>query len=165
MANKFLLAIAGAVAIMALLVVLPRMYSPAVQNSGNSQFTLQYHRPADSSNTSIASNGPEVLTVSNDGFASISRGASITSFQLTDSEMSEVRSLVFDTGFMNIQPGASFQSESGTTPEYTIKVQSGGQSQVLSWTPTNNTASNIPSLISRMQESLDAIIAAHGYSP
>ena len=165
MVNKFVVALAGAVAVMALLVAVPRVYNPAGQTATNTQFNIEYDRQVNATQQAGGDSRLQVLTISSDGFASLSRGASLTSFQLTSDELSEVNSLIFDTGFMNIHTSASWQSQSGSVPKDTIKVQSGATSQDVTWSEGGASASTIPPLISRVQGSLDAIIAAHAETP
>jgi hypothetical protein len=182
MANKFVIGLAIIVSIMALLVAFPRIYTPNAQSASfsspsSTQFNLEYDKPSalqqqNSSNTAASNSTPESLVIAGDGHAILSEGGATKSFQLTNEELSNVKSLALDTGFMNIQsPSASSSSQqqlqSGDIAKYSIKVQTANATQQVSWFQgeSNSGTTTVSPIINHLQGLLDSIIATQEVTP
>ena len=149
MVNKFVIALAAAATLMALLVAAPRLVGTNSQGSGSSgQFKLEYDRMSDSGSN-------ESLVVNNDGSATLSQGSRVQTIQITSDKLTELRSLVLDTGFMNIK------SPSQPETNHALKAETGDTTQVVTWSSLNDTqSSNAPPIVIRIQQLLDETIAS-----
>ena len=160
MVNRFVIALAAAAAVMALLVAVPRLMGTDTSSQGTNssgQFRLEYDRILDSGSN-------ESLVVNGDGQTTLTQGLAVQSLQLPAQNLTELKSLVLDTGFMNIKSPQTADS-SGTNHE--LKVEAGDTTQDVSWRSLNDTQSgNAPAIVLRLQQVLDQTInAAQTKSP
>lgn len=208
--NKFVIVIAAIVGVMAALVFLPGINSKNggsdSSNSGISQssapsssdvlITLDYGRQnitgefLPSAGTLNQTGAPsDLLTVSADGSAKFMRFNGNSSlpnekdFSLTSDEMSRLRALILDTGFLQI-PDADYQRLDNVTnySRYSLDIHivnsrgfgtSGDNSsgltsaipssttKTIAWVDVNATRGVVPPIIRNIGSSLDSIISSH----
>ena len=149
MVSRFAIAIAAAAAIMALLVVLPRLVSTS------SQFRLEYDKTP---NPATADGTNESLVINGDGRATLAKGTNSQSFQLSSDQLAELKSMILDTGFMNLKSPA-LQSNS-SAPEHLLRVQTDSGTQLVTWNSYNDKQiGTVPPIVLQLQQTLDEIIA------
>ena len=161
MAKKFLIAIAGVVAIMAALILLP-----GVSRQGGN-ITIEYYRDTvirmESGLYDVGER--QTLTINNDGSAKYigpgSQGEPQVerSFRVSSEGMKVLRELFLNTGFMQI-PTTSYEERSGLAnfTRYELSVLSGEDSQLIHWVNPEASNGSIPSIIINAGSRLDAII-------
>jgi hypothetical protein len=161
MAKKFLIAIAGVVAIMAALILLP-----GVSRQGGN-ITIEYYRDKvirmESGLYDVGER--QTLTINNDGSARYigpgSQGEPQVErrFSVSSEEMKVLRELFLNTGFMQI-PTTNYEERSGLAnfTRYELSVLSGEDSQLIHWVNPEASNGSIPSIIINAGSRLDAII-------
>lgn len=170
MVNKFLIAIAAVVAVMAALVLAPGFNSNRQQSATTDQtqqVSLEYSRQqlARTESGSLAAAAAEVLTVENDGSATYTKvGGQLDGrkFTVSEEEMKQLRARIFGTGFMQI-PETDYSQQEGLAnfTKYTLKLQDGGDLKTISWVNPGAHAGTIPPIITKVGELLDSIISRH----
>lgn len=170
MVNKFLIAIAGIVVVMAVLVAMPRIGS----NQDATELRIKYVRDhiAKMESGILDVTTSEVLRIENDGSATYSRTDSyptmITTderrFSLNSDEIKRLKALIFETGFMQI-PVSKYDEREGLAnyTRYQIVVHQGDDNDQKPITWFNQEASQVPvpSIITNIGSQLDAIIERH----
>lgn len=164
MAKKFLIAIAGVVAIMAALILLP-----GVSRQGGN-VTIEYHRDTvirmESGLYDVGER--QTLTINNDGSAKYvgpgSQGEPQVErrFSVGSEEMKVLRELFLNTGFMQI-PTTNYEERSGLAnfTRYELTVLSGDDSQSIRWVNPEASNTSVPSIVINAGSRLDAIIERH----
>ena len=113
---------------------------------------------------SIGADTAEVLSIQNDGSATYSLTKDGNSepdikYQLTSDELKQLKSLIKETGFMDI-PDTDFQVKPDLKQyeKYALQVTLNGQTVNLHWPDENSSQQIIPPIITQVQSNLDGII-------
>ena len=164
MAKKFLIAIAGVVAIMAALILLPGL------SRQGENITIEYYRDTvirmESGLYDVGER--QTLTINNDGSARyIGPGSEgdpqvERRFSVSSEEMKVLRELFLNTGFMQI-PRTDYEEKSGLAnfTRYELAVRSEQDSQLIRWVNPEASSESIPSIIVNAGSRLDIIIGRH----
>jgi hypothetical protein len=157
MAKKFLIAIAGIVAVMAAIIILPG----TSRQSGS--VSIEYHRDTMVRDESGAYNVQEreSLEIGNDGSAlySSSTGQPDHRFTVSGDEMKILRELFLNTGFMDI-PKTDYGEKAGLAnfTRYELSVSAEDDSQLMRWVNPKAGNESIPPIVINVGTRLDAII-------
>ncbi|HEY3094875.1 MAG TPA: hypothetical protein VGJ42_03850 [Nitrososphaera sp.] len=162
MVNKFLIAIAGVVAVMAALVLVPS-FNREQQQDLSIGYSRQNLTQMDDGRLVAAS--ADDLVISNDlsaSYRSLIGAPKEKEFSITSDEMSSLKGLIISTGFMQV-PGTDYPRNDAATSltEYTLKLTSGGNSKTINWVNVNASDSPVPSIVRNIGTRLDAIIKDH----
>ena len=159
MVSKFLIAIAGGVAVMAALVLVPNLNSPPEQELG-----IEYSRQ----NLTRLDDGRFVATSAEDFvirpdrsavYRNITGGAEPVQFTISTTEMDSLKGLVLSTGFMEV-PGEEYSQKQGLAnlTKYSLKLSSSGSSKTITWVDLEASQGSVPAIVRNIGEQLDAII-------
>jgi hypothetical protein len=156
MAKKFLFVIAGIVAVMAALVLLPGLASQ------DRNINIEYSRDnvVRLDNGSYEVNRREILTIAGDASARYRMDDQVDRrFFVSSDEMNVLRELFLRTGFMQITPTA-INEKSGLAnyTRYQLSVQADDDSLRLMWVNPEASSTSIPSIVLNAGSRLDAII-------
>jgi hypothetical protein len=163
MARKFIIIVAGVVAVMAALILLP-----GVSRQGN-DVTIQYYRDnvTRMEGGLYEVSGRQILSINNDGSAtyigSDDQGQQPERrFSVGSEEMKVLRELFLNTGFMQI-PATTYEEKSGLAnfTRYELSVRSGEESQLIHWVNPEASTGPIPAIIINAGFRLDGIIERH----
>jgi hypothetical protein len=165
MVNKFLIAIAGIVALMAALVLVPRIGSqPAEpQLELNIEYTrLNLTRIQDGR---LVAASAEDLVIKNDRSAvyrNLTGQPDEKRFTITSEEINALKGLVLTTGFMQV-PGADYPQKDGLAnlTKYMLKLTSSDNSKTISWVNLEASEVAVPSIVRNIGTHLDTIIERH----
>lgn len=160
MARKFLLVVAGVVAVMAVLILLPGF------SGQGDDVTIEYYRD----NVTRMDTGlyevsmRQVLSINNDGSATyLGAGEQLERrFSVSSEEMKVLRELFVNTGFMQI-PATNYEEKSGLAnfTRYELSVRSGEETQLIHWVNPEASSGPIPAIIINAGSRLDSIIERH----
>lgn len=156
MAKKFLIAVAGIVAVMAALVILPGVS----RQSGT--VSIEYRRDAVSmTDTGLYEiQSRETLRIGNDGSAKYYRpNGQVLEFTVASEELKVLRELFLSTGFMQI-PSRDYAEKTGVAnfTRYDLSIKSEDGDQSIRWVNPEASGESIPSVIINAGSRLDAII-------
>ena len=166
--------ILGAIPILAaIFIVVPTLFRPEIPSSEVNQedvLTLQYtkehlEKVSFGVTQSVGADTAEVLTIQRDGTAIYSLTKNGYSkpdikYQLSGEEFKELKSLIKETGFVDI-PDEVYQTKPDATSyeKYGLQVTLNGKTVNLQWAGQNASQEFIPPIITQVQSSLDGIIA------
>ena len=160
MANKFVIVIAGVVAAMAALVLLPGVGS---QPEDLQDLSIEYTRQ----NLTRIEDGRLVATVTEDLVIRNDRsatyrnltGSDTRQFTISSEELDGLKRLVISTGFMQV-PGDDYSQKEGLSnmTRYTLELTSGGSSKTITWVNLEASEEAVPSIVRNIGAQLDAII-------
>lgn len=166
MVNKFLIAIAAAVAVMAALVLIPNFInnSPPVEQQ---DLSIEYTRQ----NVTRTQDGRLIATSAEDlvikpdlsvVYRNLTGAADEKQFTVTNDDMNRLKGLIISTGFMEV-PGADYPVKEGLAnySKYTLKLTSGSNSKTITWVNLDASEDTVPSLVRNIGAQLDAIIERH----
>jgi hypothetical protein len=165
MVNKFLIAIAGIVAVMAALVLVPRIGSqPAEQQL---ELNIEYSRQnlTRIEDGRLVATSAEDLVIKNDRSAvyrNLTGSPDEKRFTISSGKMNTLKGLVLTTGFMQL-PGADYPQKDGLSnlTKYTLRLTSGDNSKTISWVNLEASEAAVPSIVRNIGTQLDAIIERH----
>ena len=166
MVNKFIIAIAAIVAVMATLIALPNIMQPA---TGDLEIDYGKQHMA-SAGSGFSATGVETLHISKDGSATYSSSDPRTQalpaekhFSLAGEELSNIKSLVLETGFMDIPAADYMQLKAGVSEfaKYTLTVHSGDRQKTISWVDPDASAGTVPPILTNIGAQLDAVSSNH----
>jgi hypothetical protein len=161
MVNKFLIAIAGVVAAMAVLLLLPSFDSPSPEDQDLSvEYSRQNVTRLEDGRLIAAS--AEDFVIRNDRSAvyrNLTGGPDVEQFTVSIEDMSSLRGLVLTTGFIEVA-GADYPQKEGLAnlTKYMLKLTSGGNSRTITWVNLEASQGAVPSIVRNIGEQLDAII-------
>ncbi|HUG97160.1 MAG TPA: hypothetical protein VMJ94_06430 [Nitrososphaera sp.] len=161
MVNKFLLAIAGAVAAMAVLLLVPSFNSsPEQQQDLSIEYSRQNLTRLEDGRLVAAS--AEDLAIRPDRssvYRNLTGGSDIKQFTISSEEMNSLKGLVITTGFMQVD-GADYPQKEGlgNLTKYTLMLRSGADSKTITWVNLEASQGAVPSLVRNIGAQLDAII-------
>jgi hypothetical protein len=162
MVNKFLIAIAGVVAVMAALVFMPGLRSepPELQQDLSIEYSRQNLTRMEDGRLVAAS--ADDLVIRNDRSATyrnLTGVPDVKQFTVSSEEMNNLKGLVIATGFMQVK-GADYPQQERLTDltKYTLKLTSGGNSKTTSWVNLEASRGAVPSIVTNIGSHLDDII-------
>lgn len=113
---------------------------------------------------SIGADAAEVLTINNDGSASYSltkngNSQPTVKYQLSKDDLRRLKSIIKETGFMNI-PSTDYPVKKGTTnyEKYGLQITFNGKTTDLKWVDRNDTTGFVPPIVTEVQSILDKTI-------
>lgn len=162
MVNKFLIGIAAIVIVMATLIALPSVTQPT------SNLEVDYGKQRMSrSGTEFVTTNNELVHISKDGSATYSSSDPRTSapavekqFSLNSEEMSSLRGLLTETGFMEIPQAdyAQVKDGAGDFTKYTLTVKSGDATKTFAWVDSDVSKVAVPSIITKAGFQIDSLV-------
>jgi len=157
----------------AIFIVVPQLLRPeipSVAENPEDVITLEYTKEhlkkiSFGLTQSIGADTAEVLMIQNDGSVTYSLTKNGNSepdvkYQLTSDELKQLRSLIKETGFMDI-PDTDFQVKPDLNEyeKYGLEATLNGKTVNLHWADQNSSQEFIPPIITQVQSNLDDIIA------
>jgi hypothetical protein len=161
MVNKFLIAIAGVVAVMAALVALPRISPPLEQQQALNIDYIRQNLTRIEDGRLVAASADDLL-INNDltaTYRSLVGAPNEKKFAITNQEMNTLKGMILTTGFMQL-PGADYSEKDNVAnlTKYTLRLESGGSSKTITWVDEQSSEAFVPSLVRNIGFQLDAII-------
>jgi hypothetical protein len=161
MVNKFIVIIAGIVAIMAALVAMPRIGSQAdIQEDLSIEYSRQnLTRLEDGRFTATSA---EDLVIGNDRSATyrnLTGGSDSKQFGISSEELDGLKRLVIGTGFMQV-PGDDYsqREDLANVTKYKLILTSGDDSKSITWVNLEASEEAVPSIVRNIGAQLDDII-------
>lgn len=166
MVNKFLIAIAGVVAVMAALVLVPRIGSqPSEQQQ---ELSIEYSRQnlTRIEDGRLVAASAEDLSIRNDRSATyrnLTGSPNEKTFTITTAEMNSLKGLIISTGFMEVVQDANYPQKEGLAnlTKYVLRLTSGDNSKTISWVNLEASEDAVPAIVRNIGTQLDAIIERH----
>jgi hypothetical protein len=161
MVNKFLIAIAGAVAAMAVLLLVPSFNSPPEQQQ---DLSIEYSRQnlTRLEDGRLVASSAENFVIRNDRSAvyrNLTGGPDVEQFTVSGEEMNSLKGLVITTGFMQVD-GAYYPQKEGLAnlTKYTLMLRFGADSKTITWVNLEPSEVAVPPIVRNIGAQLDAII-------
>lgn len=162
MVNKFVFVIAGIVAAMAILIAIPNITQPV------QEITIKYDKQNVTriDDTSIVTYA-ESLTIDRNGSATYTaydpRERSLPqeqTFTLSNEEFSGIKSMILETGFMDI-PQTSYQqsADANEFTRYSLTITTADGQKTFNWVNPETHDGTIPPIILNTGDRLDQIIS------
>jgi hypothetical protein len=165
MVNKFLIAIAGIVVVMVMLVAVPRIGSqpPELQQDLSIDYSRQNLTRIEDDRLVAAS--AENLIIGNDrsaAYRNLTGASGEKSFTISSEEMNRLKGLIIGTGFMQVDE-AHYPQKDGLAnlTKYTLKLTSGYNSKTITWVNLDASEAAVPAIVRNIGAQLDAIIERH----
>lgn len=165
--------ILGAIPILAaIFIVVPQLTRPQIESTAvnpEDVMTIQYTREhlekiSFGMTQSIGADTAEVLTIQNDGstvYSLTKNGYSEpdVKYQLSSDELTQLKSLIKETGFVDI-PDTAYQVKPDATnyEKYGIQATLNGKTVNIQWPDQNDSQEFVPPIITQVQSGLDNII-------
>lgn len=156
MAKKFVLVLAAAVAVMAVLIALPNLNQPPPSNLG-----IEYSRQqVERTSTGFVTQSTELLNIKEDGSATYTpANGQQKSVTVTGEESKRIRALITETGFLQIPTTNYPLSEDATEfTRYALRVRTDDGQKTFNWVNPEASASVVPPIITNVGSQLDAIM-------
>lgn len=162
MVNKFLIAIAGVIAVMAALVFMPGIRSepPDLQQDLSIEYSRQNFTRLEDGRLAVA--GADDLVIRNDRTATyrnLTGAPDAKQFAISSEELNSLKGLVITTGFMQVE-GVDYpqQEDLANLTKYTLRLTSGGNSKTITWVDLEASQVAVPSIVTNIGSHLDDII-------
>ena len=160
MVNKFLIAITGAVAAMAALVLVPSFNSSPEEQDLSIEYTRQNLTRLEDGRLVAAS--AEDLAIRPDRSAvyrNVTGGSDTEQFTISSEEMNSLKGLVITTGFMQVE-GADYPQKEGlaSLTKYVLVLSSGADNKTVRWVDPEASQGSVPPIVRNIGSQLDAII-------
>lgn len=163
MVNKFLVAIAGIVAVMVALVAVPRITSQPAELQ--QELSIDYSRQnlTRIEDGRLVAASAEDLSIRNDRSAtyrSLIGAAEEKKFTITNEEMNRLKGLILGTGFIEAVEDTDYPQKEGLAnlTKYTVRLTSGDTSRNISWVNLEASQGAVPAIVRNIGSQLDAII-------
>lgn len=156
MARKFVLVLAGVVAVMAALIALPNLTRPPQEALG-----IEYSRQnVTRTDQGLVTQSAELLSITEDGAATYTQvGGQDTRISLSGEELGRIRGLILETGFMQISATNYPQSADATDfTRYTLRVTTDDGQKTFNWVSPEAHRGVIPPIITNVGAQLDGVI-------
>jgi len=159
MVNKFLIAIAGFVAVMASLVLMTNL-NAGKQDDLSIEYIRQNLTQIEDGRLMAAS--ADNLVVKNDLSATYRSlvGAPVEKrFAITNDDMTRLKGLIISTGFIQV-PGTDYPQNDNASKltKYKLVLTSGDNTKTISWVNVDASNGPVPSIVRNIGIRLDAII-------
>lgn len=167
MAAKFAIVIVAMVAAMILLILAPGINNNKDTSTDELQMQVEYSRQnlTKSQDGLLVAANSDLLVISNDGSATYTKTSGSQTdrqtFSVGSEDLKSLRGLI-GVGFMQI-PQREYLEKQGVEnfTKYTLKVQTDGDDNMVSWVDPDYHEGTIPPLIMRIGLQLDDIISRH----
>lgn len=156
MARKFVLVLAGVVAVMAALIAIPNLNQPP-----QAPLSIEYSRQqVVRTDRGLVTQSAELLSIAEDGSATYTQvGGQETRISLSSEELGRIRGLILETGFMQIPATNYPQSDDATDfTRYTLRVSTHDGQKTFNWVNPEAHDGTIPPIIINIGAQLDAIM-------
>lgn len=156
MARKFVLVLAGVVAVMAALIALPNLSRPPQEALG-----IEYSRQnVTRTDQGLVTQSAELLSIAEDGTATYTQvGGQERRISLSGDDLARIRGLILETGFMEISATNYPQSANATDfTRYTLRVATDDGQKTFNWVGPEAHEGVIPPIITNVGAQLDAVI-------
>lgn len=160
MVNKFLIAIASAVAAMAALVLVPSFNSsPEQQQDLSIEYTRQNLTRLEDGRVVAASEDLVIRPDRSAVYRNLTGRSDIKQFTISSEEMNSLKGLVITTGFMQVD-GADYPQKEGLASviKYTLMLRSGADTKTITWINLEASKDAVPPIVRNIGAQLDAII-------
>ena len=162
MVNKFVVIIAAIVAVMTALIAIPRIGSE--QNVLEEDLSIEYGRQnlTRLEDGRFQATSADDLVIRNDRSAtyrSLIGGSDTKQFTTSREELAVLKSLLFETGFMQL-PGEDYSQRDGvdTVTKYRLTLTSGENSKTVTWVNLEASDEAVPSIVRNIGAQLDQFI-------
>ncbi len=158
MARKFVLFLAGIVAVMAALIALPNLNQ---QQEEQSMPGIEYSRQQLArTDQGLVTQSADLLSISEDGSAThMQVGGQERRLTLSSEELGRIRALILETGFMQIPVTNYPQSDDAAEfTKYTLRVRTEDGQKTFNWVNPEAHEGVIPPIILNIGSQLDAVI-------
>lgn len=156
MAKKFVLVLAAAVAVMAVLIVLPNLTQQSPSNLG-----IEYSRQqVERTDAGLVTRSADLLSIKEDGSATYAPvGGQERNITVTGDELKRIRALITETGFLQIPVTNYPLSEDATEfTRYALRVRTDDGQKTFNWVNAEASANIVPPIITNVGSQLDAIM-------
>jgi hypothetical protein len=165
MVDKFLIAIAGIVAVMVALVVVPRIGSQPAELQQDLSMDYSRQNLTRIEDGRLVAASAEDLVIRNDrsaAYRNLTGPPDEKQFTISSEEMNSLKGLIIGTGFMQVE-GADYPQKDGLSnlTKYTLRLTSGDNSKTISWVNLEASEAAVPSIVRNIGTQLDAIIERH----
>ncbi len=157
LARKFVLALAGIVAIMAALIAIPNLSRQPAQDTLSIEYSRQHVARTDQG---LVTQSAELLSIAEDGSATYTPiGGQERRISLSGEELARIRALLLETGFTQIPITNYPQSEEADDfTRYTLRVRTGDGQKTFNWVSPEAHSGVIPPIILNVGSHLDAVM-------
>lgn len=156
MAKKFVLVLAAAVAVMAVLIALPNLNQQPPSDLG-----IEYSRQqVERTETGFVTQRTDLLSIKEDGSATYTpANGQEKSVTVTSEELRRIKALITETGFLRIPVTNYSQSDdAGEFTRYALRVRADDGQKTFNWVSVEASASVVPPIITNVGSHLDAIM-------
>lgn len=157
LARKFVLALAGIVAIMAALIALPNLSQQPPRETLSVEYSRQHVTRTDQG---LVTQSAELLTISEDGSVTYSPvGGQERRVSLSGEGFGRIRALILETGFLQI-PVTNYPQSDGAADftKYTLRVWTDDGQKTFNWVSPEAHDGVIPPIILNVGSQLDAVV-------
>ncbi len=160
--------IAGIVIVMAVLIAFPNVSQQPAARDITIDYTRQHMTKAEAEKGLLVTTQLETLTIDKDGSATYTKTdpreknpAAPQQFSLSRDEFAKIKSLVLDTGFMDIPKTDYVQSQNASNfVSYTLSIKTQETQKTINWVEPSAYNGTIPPIITNVGTQLDGIIAS-----
>lgn len=156
MAKKFVLVLAAAVAVMAVLIALPNL-----SQEPQSALGIEYSRQqVERTDAGLVTLNADLLSIKEDGSATYTPvGGQERNITVTGDELKRIRALITETGFLQIPVTNYPLSEDATEfTRYALRVRTDDGQKTFNWVNPEASAGIVPPIITNVGSQLDAIM-------
>ncbi len=157
LARKFVLALAGIVAVMAALIAIPNISQQPPEETLSVEYSRQHVTRTDDG---LVTQSAELLSIAEDGSATYTPiGGQERSISLSSDELGRMKGLILETGFTQI-PVTNYPQSNDTDDftRYTLRVMTNGGQKTFNWVNPEAHDGIIPPIILNVGSQLDAVI-------
>lgn len=157
MAKKFVLVLAGIVAVMAALIALPNLDMQSPQETLKIEYSRQHVTKIDQR---LATQSAELLSIKEDGSTTYtSVGSQERNVSLSNEEFRRIKALILETGFTQISTTNYPQNEQADDfTRYTLRVMTDEGQKTFNWVNPEVHNGIIPPIILNTGSHLDAVM-------
>jgi hypothetical protein len=157
LARKFVLALAGIVTVMAVLIALPNISRQPAQETLGIEYSRQHVTRTEQG---FVTQSADLLSISADGIATYTPiGGQERRISLSNEELGRIRGLILETGFTQIPVTNYPQSQDADDfTRYTLRVSTDDGQKTFNWVSPEAHNGIIPPIILNVGAQLDAVI-------
>jgi hypothetical protein len=160
--------IAAIVIVMAVLIAIPNISQQPAAKDITIDYTRQHMRKTDAGKGLIVTSQVETLSIDKDGSATYKKTDSTQKnsaipqqFSLNRDDFTKIKSLVLDTGFMDIPKTDYVPSQNASQfVSYTLSIKTQESQRTINWVEPDAYNGTIPPLITNIGTQLDGVIAS-----
>lgn len=160
--------IAGIVIVMAVLIAIPNVSQQPTARDITVDYTKQHMIKTDAEKGLLVTKQVETLTIDKDGSATYTKtdpsqknSAVPQEFSLNRDDFAKIKSLVLDTGFIDIPKTDYVPSQNASNfVSYTLSIKTQETQKTINWVEMGAYNGTIPPIITNIGTQLDGIIAS-----